>query len=138
MKPIFKPVEVQPYQFSRLIEVVVADVQPIFRHLLEGLFVHQAEEGDRILLGMSHHLHSEKSGVEIAHVRNEGVPLIEESPLVDNPLSDLWTRDWCVHGWTVTFHRLNVRAQHHPVDHPRLTRAGHSKSGQKGPIDSCL
>ena len=97
MKSIFKTVEIQPYQFSRLVEVVVPNVHPISSHLLETLFVHQAEEGDRVLLGTSHHRHSEKSGVEIAHVYNGGVRLVEGSPPVDNLLSGLWTKDWCVH-----------------------------------------
>ena len=72
MKPIFKMVEVQPYQFSRLVEVVVADVYPIFSHPLEGLFVHQDGERDKVLIGTSHHWNLEKSGVEISHVRNGG------------------------------------------------------------------
>ena len=82
-------VEVQPYQFSRLVEVVVADVHPIFSHPLEGLFVLQVGEGDKVLFGMSHHQHSKKSGVVIEHVPNGGVPLVEGSPSIDNPLSDL-------------------------------------------------
>ena len=44
----------------------------------------------------------------------------------------------CVHGWTVPFHRLNIRSQHHPVDHPRPAWVIHSKSDQKGPVDNNL
>ena len=71
-------------------------------------------------------------------MHNIGVPLVEGSPAVDNRLSDLWTKDWCVHRWMVPFHRLNVRAQHHPIDHPRPVRADHNKSGQKGLVGSHL
>ena len=138
MEQIFKTIEVQPYQFSQLVKVMVVDVHPIFNHQLERLFVHKAGEGDRVLLGTIHHRHSKKSRVEIVHVRNGGIPLVEGSPLVDNRLSSLWTRDQCVHGWTVPFHLLNIRAQHHLVDHPHPARAGHSKSGQKGSIGSLL
>ena len=77
-------VEVQPYQFSRLVEVVVADVHAIFSHPLEGLFVHQAREEDRVLFGTSNHHHSEKNGVKIAHVGDGGVSLVEGNPTVNN------------------------------------------------------
>ena len=89
MKPIFKTVEVQPYQFDRLIEVMVTDAHPVFSHALKGLSIHEVGEGDTVLLNMSHHLNLEKSGVEIAHVRNRGVPLVEGNPMVDNRLGDL-------------------------------------------------
>ena len=84
MKPIFKAVEVQPYQFDRIVEVMVTDAHPVFSHALEGFSIHEAEEGDNVLLSMSHHWHLEKSGVEIAHMRNRGVPLVEGSLVVDN------------------------------------------------------
>ena len=84
MKPIFKTVEVQPYQFGILIEVMVVDAHLVFNHPLEGLSIHKAKEGDRVLLSTSHHRHSEKSGVEIVHVHNRGVHLVEGSPTIDN------------------------------------------------------
>ena len=89
MKPIFKTVEVQPYKFDCLVEVMVVDAHFLFNHRLEGLSIHVAGEGDRVLLSTGHHLHSENSGVEIAHVRNRGGPLIEGSPVVDNRLGSL-------------------------------------------------
>ena len=117
---------------------MVADVHPIFSHPLERLFIHQVGKGDRVLLRTSHHRHLEKSGVEIAHMCDGGVPLVEGSPPVDNRLRDIWTKDQCVHGWMVPFHRLNIRAQHQPVDHPCPTRVDHSVSYQKGLVDSRL
>ena len=96
MKPIFKTIEVQPYQFDYLIEVMVANANPVFSHALKGLSILEAGEGDTVLLSMSHHRHSEKSGVEIAYVHNKGVPLVEGSPVVDNQLGDLWTKGRCV------------------------------------------
>ena len=89
MKPIFKTVEVQPYQFDRLVKVMVADAHSVFSHGLEGLSIYVAGERDRVLLSMGHQPHSENSGVEIAHVRNRGVPIIEGSPAVDNRLGSL-------------------------------------------------
>ena len=76
---------------------MVTDVHPVFSYALEGLSIHVAEEGDRVLLNTSHHQHSEKSGVEIAHASNRRVPLVEESLKVDNRLGSLWTWDRCVH-----------------------------------------
>ena len=66
MKPIFKMVEVQPYKFDCLVEVMVGDAHPVFSHTLKGLSIHEVGEGDTVLLSMSHHRHLEKSGVEIA------------------------------------------------------------------------
>ena len=89
MKPIFKTVEVQPYQFDRLIEVMVTNAHPIFSHELKELSIHEVEEEDIVLLSTSHYQHSEKSGVEIAHVCNRGVPLVEGSPTVNNRMGSL-------------------------------------------------
>ena len=113
---------------------MVTNVHPIFSYPLKGPFFHQPREGDRVLLRTSHHQHSEKSRVEITHVLKGGVPLVEGSPMVDNRLGGLWTRDLCVHRWTVQLHWLNIRAQHHP----HLTWVSYSKSGYKGPVSSRL
>ena len=90
-------VEVQPYHFDRLVEVMVTDAHPVFSHALKELSIHEAGEGDTVLLSTSHNQHSEKSGVEIAHVRNKGVPLVEGSPTINNRLGGLWTKGLCVH-----------------------------------------
>ena len=58
---------------------MIADEHPVFGHALEGLPIHVAGKRDEILLNMSRHRHLEKSGVEVAHVRNRRLSLIERA-----------------------------------------------------------
>ena len=57
---------------------------PVFSNVLVGLPIQIACIGDGILLGTSHHWYPEKSGVEIAHVCDRRVLLVEGTLMVDD------------------------------------------------------
>ena len=76
--------KVEAYQLSRLVEVMVADVHPVFGHALKGLSFQVAGEGDGLLLGTSHHWYSEKIGVEVVHADDQGLPLVKGAPVVND------------------------------------------------------
>ena len=76
---------------------MIADEHLIFSHALEGLPIHVAEKRDGILLNMSRHQHLEKSGVEVVHVRNQRLPLIEGAPTVNDFPGALWAKSHYVH-----------------------------------------
>ena len=76
--------EDKPYQLSRLIKVMVAKVHSIFSHALVGLFIQIIEEGDGVLFRKCNHWYAKAGGVEVAHISNKSIPLVEGVPSVDN------------------------------------------------------
>ena len=101
---------IETYQLNRLVKVVIADEHPIFGLALEGLLVHVAGKRDGILLSTSSHRHPEKSGVEVVHVRERRLPLVEGAPTVNDLPSALWARSHCVRQIRDPLLRRNVRA----------------------------
>ena len=82
-------IKVKTYQLSRLVKVVVADEHPVFGHALEGLPIQIAGERDEVLLSTSHHQYLEKSGVEVTHVCEKILPLVNGAPTVNDFLGSL-------------------------------------------------
>ena len=75
---------------------MITDEHPFFSHELEGLPVYVAGEWDGILLSTSLHRHPEKSGVEVTHVYDQRLPLIEGAPTINDLPGALWVRSHCV------------------------------------------
>ena len=73
-------------------KVVIADKYPVFGHAFAGLAIHVVGKQDGILLNTSRHRHSEKSRVEVVHVRNRRLSLVERAPIVNDFPSALWSR----------------------------------------------
>ena len=76
--------KVRTYQLNRLVKIMVANVHPIFSHMLVGFFFHVALEGDIILLKKHHHQYSKFDRVEFTRIRNRRVPLVEGVLTVDD------------------------------------------------------
>ena len=75
--------EVQPYQFNNLIEVMVVHIHPVLGYALVRPLIQVDWEGDGVFLPMSHLLYAEAVRVNIAHFLDGRVPLIEGPPIVN-------------------------------------------------------
>ena len=102
--------KIKTYQLNRLVKVVISDKHPVFGHVLEGLPIHVARKQDGILLNMSRHRPLEKSGVEVAHVSDRRLPLVEGAPTVNDFPSALWARSHYVYRRMDPLLRGNVLA----------------------------
>ena len=76
--------EDKPYQLNHLIKFMIAKVHSIFSHELVGLFIQIAGEGNGVLFRKCHHLYAKAGGVEVSHISDRSVPLVEGIPAVDN------------------------------------------------------
>ena len=63
---------------------MVANMHPVLGHTLVGLFILVAGEGNGIFFKESHHKYSKIGGVELAHIGDRSVPLIEGVPMIDD------------------------------------------------------
>ena len=103
--------KIKTYQLSQLVKVVITDEHPVFGRALEGLPIQVAGERDGILLSTSRRWHPKKSRVEVAHVLNRKLPLVEGALMVDDFLSALWAMSHCIRQRMDPLLRGNVRAQ---------------------------
>ena len=63
---------------------MVANIHPVFSHMLVGFLIHVIGEGDGILLSMSHHRYSEVIRVEFVHMWDRRVPFVKGISMVNN------------------------------------------------------
>ena len=72
---------------------MVAHVHFILNHTQVGLFIQIIGEGDIVLLCKRHHWYPMADGVEVAHVSDKSIPLIEGNLAVDDRLGGIKTQD---------------------------------------------
>ena len=72
---------------------MVAHMNSVLIHIQVGLFVQITREGDGVLLYKCHHWYSMADGVEVMHVCDRSIPLVEGTPAVDDRLGGIGTRD---------------------------------------------
>ena len=84
--------KISTYQLNRSVKVMIMDKHPVFGHRLEGLLIHVDGEHDGILLCVSRHKFSEIIGIEVAHMSNRRLRLVEGAPTVDDLHSTFWIR----------------------------------------------
>ena len=89
--------KIKTYYINQLVKIVIVDEDPVFDHALEGLLIQVAGKRDRTLLRTSHHRHPKESRVEVKHVRNRRLPLVEEAPTINDFLGALRARSHCAH-----------------------------------------
>ena len=100
------------------------DEHPFFGYRLEGLLIHVDGEHDGILLCASCHRYSKIIRIEVAHVRDKRLRLVEGAPTVDDFQSTLWIRGH--HALQGMDHLLwwKIHAQQQSVRQPFLARLG--------------
>ena len=62
---------------------MIVDIHLVFYNVLIGPLIHVVGEGDGVLLRTSHHRDEEAMGVEVAHVRDRRIPLIQKVTFFD-------------------------------------------------------
>ena len=68
---------------------MVTNIDSIFNHNLVGFFIHIAGEGNGIFFRKSHHRYSKVGEVELLHIGDKSVPLVEGVPAVNNYLGSV-------------------------------------------------
>ena len=63
---------------------MVVHVHPILSHEQVGLFVQIIGEGDGVFLYKHHHWYPMAGRVEVIHVSDRSIPLVEGDPTVDD------------------------------------------------------
>ena len=72
---------------------MVTHVHSILRHVQVRLFVQITREGDGVLLYKRHHWYPMVGEVEVAHVSDRSIPMVERAPMIDDLLTGIGTRD---------------------------------------------
>ena len=80
--------------------------------MLIGPLIQVAREGDEVLLKTSHHWDAKDVRVEIAHVRDRRIPLVERVAFPDKQLGSSLIRCGSVHRWTTPLQQLDIRAEY--------------------------
>ena len=99
---------------------MVTNEHPAFDHRLEGLLIHVDGERDGILLCVSRHRYSEIIRIEVVHVCNRRLCLVEGAPTVDDFQSTLWIRGHHARRGMDPLLWWNIRAQQQLVGLPFL------------------
>ena len=107
--------EVQPYQFSNLIEVMVVHIHPTLGYALVRPLIQVDGEGDGVFLPTSHLLYAEVVRVNIVHLLDGRVPLVEGPPVVNECRGSFLIRSWHILRRPSPHHRLSIRDKHQPI-----------------------
>ena len=113
--------KISTYQLNRSLKVMVTNEHLVFSHRQEGLLIHVDEEYDGILLCASRHKYSEIIGIEVTHVRNRRLHLVEGASAIDDFQSTLWIRGHHARQGMDPLLRQNISAQQQLVKQPFLT-----------------
>ena len=103
---------------------MVTDKHLVLGHRLEGLLIHVDGERDGILLYASRHSCSEIIRIEVVHMCNRRLHLVEGAPAMDDLPSTLGIRGNHVRQGMDPLLRWNIRAQQHLVKQPFPARLG--------------
>ena len=76
--------EDKPYMLSHLIKFMIAKVHSVFSHALIEIFIKIVGERDGVLFRKCHHRYAKAGEVEVTHISDRSVPLVEGIPVVDN------------------------------------------------------
>ena len=63
---------------------MIANEHPVLGHTLEGLLIQVAKKRDGILLNTSCRRHPKESRVEVAHVRDGRLPIVERASMIND------------------------------------------------------
>ena len=94
---------------------MVTHVHPILCHAQVGLFVQITEERDGLFLYKRHHKYLIASGVEITHVSDQSIPLVEGALAIDDRLGGIGTQDKRSQRRLPPLHQNDERVKYQPV-----------------------
>ena len=97
---------------------MIVDIHPIFRHTSIEPLIHVVGEGDGVLLRTSHHWDAEDVGIEIEHVRDRRIPLVERVAFSNEQLNSFLIKCQRVRRRTGLLQRLDLQAKYQLVGWP--------------------